>query len=214
MPKWEIQPIWNNEDVFIIGGGSSLKNFDWNLLKPELTIGCNAAFLLGSEICKICIFCDTSFFNKFKKELVNYTGILFTNSVGLQNTKEKYLWTLPRISKGLSINALGFGGNTGCSAINLALLLGAKRVFLLGMDADVSVDRKSHWHNRYVSVTSNDAFRVFKNGFSAVAADLSKVFPNSEIINISDVSKIDVFPKISPAVFWKERLAKNGKVCN
>jgi len=206
MPKWEIKPVWNNEDVFVIGGGSSLKDFDWNLLLPELTIGCNAAFSLGSKICKVCLFCDSKFYEKFKKGLAEFDGTVFTNSTSLQKTRESWLWTIPKVSKGLSNAALGTNGSTGCAAINLALLMGAKRVFLLGIDADLAADGKSHWHNKYASVTDRQAFRVFKNGFAAVAEDLPRLFPGREVINVSDVSKVDVFPKISPAMFWKERV--------
>ena len=33
--------IWKDRPVYIVGGGSSLNNFDWNLLKGEITISVN-----------------------------------------------------------------------------------------------------------------------------------------------------------------------------
>ena len=53
MPIWIPQEKWKDEDVFIIGGGDSLRTFNFDVLKDELTIGCNTAFSLGSDICKI-----------------------------------------------------------------------------------------------------------------------------------------------------------------
>ncbi len=69
MPLWKPVKWWDGEDAFIIGGGGSLKSFDWNLLKLENTIGCNNAFQHGVDICKICVFGDVNWFKSFEQEL-------------------------------------------------------------------------------------------------------------------------------------------------
>ncbi len=40
-PLWSILPkgSWNARPCFIVGGGPSLKNFNWDLLKGQITIG-------------------------------------------------------------------------------------------------------------------------------------------------------------------------------
>ena len=101
MPHWKIEAKRQDEDVFIIGGGNSLKLFDWGLLESECTIGCNTAFTLGEKICKICIFGDPKWFRKFQSELQTYKGILFTNASQFRNTRLNWLWTMPRKGRGL-----------------------------------------------------------------------------------------------------------------
>ena len=205
MPHWIPEAKWQDEDVFIIGGGSSLKNFDWNLLREECTIGCNSAFTLGVEICKICIFGDPKWFRKFQGELQNYKGAVFTNAGELRNTRINWLWTMPRKAKGLGTTALGWNKNTGAAAINLALILGAQRVFLLGFDMHLSREGKPNWHNKLISKPRKDVYEKFIEAFTIVSIDLKKIFPGREIINITDDSDLDVFPKIGCEQFWKER---------
>ena len=57
---WLHSEPWYNQDAYIIGGGSSLKDFNWKLLEKLNTIGCNDAYKLGSEVCKICMFAELS----------------------------------------------------------------------------------------------------------------------------------------------------------
>ena len=205
MPRWIPERVWDNQDVFIIGGGKSLDGFDWKLLKNELTIGCNSAFRLGAEICKLCIFGDAKWFEVFQHDLRNYKGILFTNVYQLLKTKLNWIWTLPRKAYGLHKDALGWNDNTGSSAINLALLLGAKRIFLLGFDMHLSKDGKPNWHNHQIQKPNPDAYAKFLKGFVKVAADLKLKFPDVEVINITDNSNLNVFPKIGVKEFWEKR---------
>ena len=66
MPLWKPEKVWDDLDAFIIGGGHSLKSFNWDLLKSEMTIGCNMAYSLGQEICKIFIFGDNKWFKIYR----------------------------------------------------------------------------------------------------------------------------------------------------
>ena len=205
MPHWIPEAKWKDEDVFIIGGGNSLKDFDWKLLEGENTIGCNSAFVLGEKICKICIFGDPKWFRKFQNELQTYKGVLFTNASQLRNTRLRWLWTMPRKATGLGTTSLGWNSNTGAAAVNLALILGAKRVFLLGFDMHLSKDGKSNWHDKLLRKQKKAVYRKFIEAFTKVSMDLKTVFPGREIINVTDDSDLDVFPKVGCEKFWKER---------
>lgn len=208
MPHWRVTEDWKGRDVFIIGGGSSLKNFDWKLLENECTIGCNSAFILGEKVCKICIFGDAKWFRAYQNELQNYKGVVFTNASQLYNSRVPWLWTMPRKATGLSATALGWNKNTGASAVNLALILGAQRVCLLGFDMHLSREGRANWHDRRLSrQRKSDAvvYEKFLEGFTYVSIDLKKVFSGREIINITDDSDLDIFPKIGCKKFWDER---------
>jgi len=211
MPKWIPEKVWDGQDVFVIGGGSSLELFDWELLKDENTIGCNDAFKHGEEICKICIFGDVKWFKTFERELSRYKGIVFTNSPSLQKTNLPWLWTMIRRGSGLYKDSLGWNGNTGATAVNLALLLGAKRIFLLGFDMHLSKNKKANWHENRLNKPNASIYDKFLRGFGKLAIDLKKKFPDVEIINITDDSSLNLFPKIGVDKFWKER--KRNEIC-
>ncbi len=204
MPKWIPERKWDNQDVFIIGGGKSLERFDWDLLSKENAIGCNDAFIHGPVICKICIFGDTKWFEAHELELLHYKGVVFTNAPKMYKTKLKWVWVMQRESSGLHTDALGWNFSTGASAINLAILLGAKRIFLLGFDMHLSAGR-NNWHQNRVDKPDPEVFAKFITGFGHVVKDLKEKFPEVEVINVTDDSSLDLFPKVGVTEFWKER---------
>ncbi len=204
MPKWIPVSEWTGKDVYVIGGGTSLKGFNWNLLKGKLTIGCNAAFFLGQEVCNICIFGDAKFFQKYKRDLSSYKGVVVTNCSQLQKNSTPWLWTMPRQAVGLHKDALGWNANTGASAINLALILGAKRVFLLGFDMKLSVNGKNNWHTKGLDKPNAGICERMNSSFRHVYRDWHKKFSDREIINVTDDSALSGFPKIGVNEFWKD----------
>jgi len=204
MPLWKPVQTWLGQDVFIIGGGDSLRKFDFNILKDECVIGCNTAFTLGHEICDVCIFGDATWFAKWRHELVNYKGTLFTNANQLAKSNIPWLWHLSREMKGLHHNSLGWNKNTGASAINLALILGAKRIYLLGFDMKISKDNRPNWHNRSERAKP-EVYPKFLEMYPKVKADLDKKFPDREVINVNDDSMLDCFPTIGVKKFFMER---------
>lgn len=206
MPAWIPEAKWEGDDAFIIGGGPSLRDFDWKLLKDELTIGCNNAYVLGADVCKICIFGDAKWFRKHRDKLAEYKGVLFTNSKQFSHTKIEWLWTMPRKAKGLGARALGWNSNTGAAAVNLALVLGAKRIFLLGFDMHLSEDGNPNWHDALMDKPNAAVYEKFVVEFTSVSIDCKKLFPGREIINVTDNSDLDVFPKVGCEEFWKERV--------
>lgn len=201
MPKTTSLPSFVDQDAFIIGGGPSLRTFDWRLLKGKNTIGCNQAFLLGPDVCSICTWGDFNFWCEYKKRLAEYGGFVATNYLldlpGTPITAPDWLKYFPRIDWGLSTGPeLGWNSNTGCLSINLALILGARRVFLLGVDlGGGTVPGNTHWHNESKEVQNLDNFSKFQDGYSQVASELPTIFPGREVINVSDgSSRLRGFP--------------------
>lgn len=205
MPRWNPEAKWQGEDVFIIGGGDSLRSFDWELLRNELTIGCNDAYLFGKDICKICVFGDHKWFRKHRDKLEQYKGVVITNCTQLLHTKLEWLWATPRKGKGLGELKLGWNKNTGALAVNLALLLGAKRIYLLGFDMHLSKEGKPNWHDNMINRASVGVYEKFIEAFTRVSIDLKKKFPGREVINVTNNSDLDIFPKIACDVFWEQR---------
>lgn len=187
------------QDVIIIGGGPSLRGFDWELLNGRNTIGCNSAFRLGLRYCNRLFFTDLKFFEAFSTELAEYRGPIYTNCEALQNVS--WLNVFPRKPKGLHKDAIGFNYSSGAGAINLALILGARRVFLLGFDCFCTTPAQPNWHDYVIQKLDVGAYSNFILGFQSVAKTLS-VFPGCEVYNVSDVSALKVFPTISTYDFF------------
>ncbi len=210
MPRWIPEPKWNGRDVFIIGGGTSLRSFDWSLLVPEYTIGCNDAYTLGVDVCKICHWGDSKWFKQHTKSLEQSGCLVITSCPQFQKSTLPWLWLMSRENRGLWHTSLGWNACTGASAINLALVLGASRVLLLGfdmrLDRDAKVNKvnKVNWHENTVDEPNTAVYKKFVAGFERVARDLHK-FKGTEIININDDSDLLVFPKIGVKEFWERR---------
>ena len=212
MPPWVPEESWSGQDVFIIGGGNSLResHFDWNLLKPERTIGVNDAYLLGPEICKVCFFSDARFWKANEKALAKFAGLVFTCYPQLYKTKIPWLWTIHRENQGLWHKSVGFNGNTGATAINLAFLFGAMRVFLLGFDMKL-VAGKPHWHDNLLTKQSLNptTYQDFVRRFRFLVRDWKLKFPDRQIINLTKDSGLPahMIPWKDPDEFWAERVS-------
>ena len=157
--------MWANRRCFIIGGGPSLKNFDFSLLKNELVIGVNRAY---EKIEPTIIFgADRQFFQwanegKFGEESLkrwNETKALKIRLYIEGDGDVKGLEKLYKINcfgaHGLSNDVeagIAYGGNSGYAAINLALLLGASPIYLLGYDMHPS---GGWWHDGYPGKQGN-----------------------------------------------------------
>jgi len=207
---WTPDPIWEGEDCYVIGGGPSLRGFDWGLLRGQNTIGCNSAFLLGSHVCKIVIFGDFIWWEKIGRDCLQEYGGLVVSILPPSSSQavSEIPWVLSMDRNGgeVSRDKLCWADNVGAAALNLALILGARRVFLLGFDMQLGPkDEKTgrdpgraNWHDCRCEPARAEAYPRFLRGFPRVADSIRRVFPGREIYNVTDgSSKLDVFPKIT-----------------
>lgn len=211
-PRWEPGRIWEGEDVYVIGGGSSLHTFDWNLLRGCNTIGCNSAFILGAVV-SICIFADVGWWDRIGcKRLAEFGGLVVASNPSFDEIDlPPWVLVMDRedVHEGLYTDRLGFNGNTGALAINLALRLGAKRVFLLGFDMRLGTAGQANWHDVRYEKANPEVYTVFSERLGSVARDVPKKFPGCEVVNVSDVSELTVFRKESIAEHFTRKKVKS-----
>lgn len=159
------------KSVYIIGGGSSLEDFDFSKLQNKDTIAVNKSILDVSD-CNYFVTMDHSIFgkvDKFKRDLKKYS----CTKVFIANFCKPYMiekngqiidsrWNLiydlssfDIIVKSRNVDTFGRkwndfrnGNNSGYCAIQLAILLGYKEINLLGFDLQ-SKEKKTHYHKGY-----------------------------------------------------------------
>lgn len=205
--KVPIVQEWKGQSAIVIGGGPSLKAFQFKFLIGENTIGVNDAFRLGPKITKICLFGDSTWWHKVKFDLDQYIkagGRAFSVCPSLEGFNLPNICQLERAPR----KALGAGGalawnfSTGAAAVNLAVNLGAAQIFLLGFDMGLALDKSSHWHQYlYRQTASEDVYVRFLRGFDALAKGL-KELPDVKVFNVTDgSSRLPHFERLSFSEF-------------
>jgi len=195
--------MWEGQDAYVIGGGASLRHgFEWELLRGRNTIGCNSAFVLGADMCKIVVFGDWSWWAKIgRRGTRGFRGLVVGSNHRLSQDDTPWLLTVPRHEKAeLGKDSLCWVGNTGILALNLALILGAQRVFLLGFDMKIGKCGKPNWHDLRHEEQSREVYGRFRHRIArCVAPSLPRVFPGRAVVNVTDDSDLDAFPKVPVA---------------
>ena len=177
--SWQVPRMWEDDDVWIIGGGPSVaKQFGipdevvdsvikgtspasvyspyMSYLHDRHVIGINVAYLLGDWIDMV-FFGDIGFFLKHQHGLAKFPNL----KVSCHPQMAKYSWVkhTPRDGnhpKGISDNPqmASWNGNSGAAAISIAANAGAKRIMLLGFDMKLDENKMQHWHDYYGKVES------------------------------------------------------------
>jgi len=198
---------WDKQTCFIIGGGPSLKDFDWNLLKGQKVIGINKAFTVYPVDINYAM--DYNFFdileygiNKEDKELrkswQKFQGIkLFALHDSQYKFKKGIYYVNELCKKGLSFDlesGIMLGNNSGTGALMLAIALGCKRIGLLGYDFKVK-ENQTHWHEGY-SYQNCESMKInladFKRNVEEFASGILEIGIN--VVNLSNDSELKGYP--------------------
>lgn len=180
--------MWKGGRCWVIGGGGSLKDFDWERLRGELVIAVNRAWepLWRIGIVPPIVFSMDNRFWKWSLEswqhVPGYTehearvlsqidSAKIWNNVAIQQKghpfKRHDVINVPCLGKefwGTSLDTgLGGGGNSGFGALNLACILGADPVYLLGFDMHGEDGRAAHFHGGYPDRSQRS--HIYRNKF-------------------------------------------------
>ena len=191
-----VPKLFPNETIYIIGGGPSLKNFDFRTLTGRKTIAINKA-VIYHPTADVLYWTDGRFYTWFKHEVDSYKGLKFALKPGSQYTADIQILRKGK-PDGIEEDpqTLAHGFNSGHAAINLAYHLGAKRIILLGFDMD-NDGENTHFHNGYPTrAAGNKMYQdKFLPGFKQLSSQIKH--KELEILNASPYSKLTVFPKIT-----------------
>jgi len=213
-----------NNDIYIIGGGPSLKDFDFEQLNDLDTIAVNVA-ALDVPNPTFSITADSGQFRKLQEgyfDSVNTTWVLVTNpdhctmkwKGGIfKHVRSGYVYNLlapTMVIKNAGVEGLGFsfndfrtGYNSGFCALQLAVLLRYHRIHLLGID----LTDGHHYHDRYARVISKGDLRNYYLNFIR-ALKILKEKTDIQVISHSSISKLN---KFIPYELFKKPEAATGR---
>jgi len=219
--SWDIPRLWEDSSCWIIGGGPSLAKVfgipnrvveqvrqglsDISAYSPYLgqihqehVIGINMSYKLGTWV-DMAFFADRGFYDKEKEGLHQFPNIKVTCAKGFKKALPgfKQVKRSP-VKYGLCLdsNTISWNNNSGIAAINLAIHLGVKKVYLLGFDMKLDSAGNQHWHRAYGSrQIQRGLFAGHCTGLDDIAEKAAKL--GVEIINVNPDSAINHFPKKS-----------------
>lgn len=204
--------------VFIIGGGPSLKDFDFELLRDKDTIAVNRA-ILDVPNPNYFITVDFTFLKKLRRsrlQSVDTTKIFvaclhfdfMTEKNGqIIDTKHDIVYDLSDfdlIVKSRGVKGIGYrfkdfknGLNSGYCALQLAVILGYKKIYVMGIDLCLAKNKednkvKTHYHGGYgenavsFSTKLEEYYAHFVCGLKEI-----KENTNIKVISLSPVSRLN-----------------------
>jgi hypothetical protein len=189
---------FEGETIYIIGGGPSLKNFNFAELKGHRTIAINKAVFFH-QTADVLYWTDSRFYTWYKNDIDNFNGLKFTLKPGSQYTTD-----IKVLRKGIphglekDPQVLAHGYNSGYAAINLAYHLGAARIVLLGFDMH-NAGKDTHFHDGYPTRAAGD--HIYRDKFLPGFKELEKALraEGVTVFNASPHSQLNEFPKITLA---------------
>ena len=189
-----IEPIWKDQDVYIVGGGPSLTGFDFNRLVGKNVIAVNKAYT-QVRMPYVLYWTDARFYNWYKDEINSLKCTKVTTSLNVRDVSPDVVILKNKGGKEMDINAADHeicaGNNSGYGAIHLAIKMGAKRIYLLGYDLQPA-EKKTHWHSGYpANTTHKDS--VYKSMLDYFTKNAHIINAAAEVYNVNNKSAITCF---------------------
>ena len=192
---------WSGRRCFIVGGGPSLKGFDFNRLRGERVIAINKSYfdvpfadvMFAMDRSLIDLITSGQLGEEYRQAFEAFGGVkLWLDLSG--NSYPTGVYSIPAAGAfGWTASlrdGLFHGQNSGYGALNLALCLGASPIYLLGFDCAKGPEGEKHYHAGYPHGSNPDALNIFKGAFEAGAKLLDG---RARIVNLNPGSALRCF---------------------
>ena len=207
-PFYEVMEdgAWAGQRCFIIGGGPSLRGFDFQRLEGRgRVIAINRAFI-DVMFADILFFMDGSrntFYGLVKANRIARDSLakwqefqgykVYLNLVGRRLDDVHSVRSLGRTGVSNSIRkGLFHGNNSGSGALGLAIALRANPIYLLGIDGKFEGGR-SHYHDGYATRRNPEStFESFAVEFNRVGKLIART--GFKVVNLNQRSAVKCFP--------------------
>jgi len=223
---------WRGQRCFIVGGGASLRGFEFSQLTGEAVIAVNRAYeVINAQI----MFAIDAKLHKWITDgkLGAEAKKRFEEFGGHKVWLDSHRYSLKGVTKLMGLDGTGLsfsmkrglkhGGNSGYAALNLAVCLGASPIYLLGFDMKGIGGKQAHWHDGYPKVQPDKVYAKFKTYFESAAPILRKrgirvvnLNPDSalkcfEFGKLEDIENLAVTPDYIPKYDSKKVIPSNKK---
>jgi len=197
-----VNPSEYDDTCYIVGGGPSLRFFNWELLKDKFVIAVNRAYEVLPNA-QIVYFTDDEWYHDHKNNLLQHSGIKVKGSLDPNRLKDQpmKIHQYHLISeKGLTLKhgCLSHGKNSAYAAINLAgVHLGFKKIYLMGIDLKwgrPGDQTSSHWHDGHKRIDPEMIYAIMLQNYQSIVEPLKA--NDIEVINVNapGQTNLTVFP--------------------
>lgn len=150
-----IDPSKHDNTCYIVGGGTSLINFNWSLLNGKFVIAINNSYskLPNAQI----LYCtDQPWVKDHEEDLKHFKGLKYQGVLPQDKTKKFDVidrrWILTgQVGLETEEGKMKHGSNSSYAALNMATVhLGFKKIYMLGIDmkwGKPNIKSTSHWHS-------------------------------------------------------------------
>jgi len=224
----------SSDICFVVGGGPSLNGFDFSSLSGFDTIAVNKAVEYISNPTYF-ITTDYSYFVKAKLSIqqikqktwksyfiANMThpymeirrGQVIDNRRNFVYEDLHYydgvITSFNKIGFGSTVNDFSHGDNSGHCGIQLALLLGYKKIYLLGFD--LNEQGQTHFHQSYRPIDEKSFKKKVSSYADTLVQSLASYRGSQQIINLSSSSILTKSPMLIKTETFKDVLKEYNEV--
>lgn len=148
----QFKELVQGNPITIIGGGPSVKSFNFNSVDDEYVIAVNHAMDDCKQPKHALYYGDAYFEYKLKQSIIQHPSkFKFTKKVSsIANT-------IPNLS----------GNNSGTQALHLASQLNPSSIILVGFDMAI-IDGQSHYHSKQINKRFSNPYERFKESFDKI----------------------------------------------
>lgn len=197
-PDW--WPDWSGQTCVIVASGPSAKQANLEAARDKVrVIVINTSWRLAPWA-DVLYACDGRWWMQNPDAAKNFRGLLISqDAVARRHHPNVRLIVCTRKCNHLLMEqpgVIGWGGNGGFHALNLAAQFHVKRIVLVGFD--MRLDRGLHWHGKHPPGMNNPAQKQIDNWRKAVdgiAPEFTTL--GIDVINASPVSALTAYPKMS-----------------
>lgn len=136
--------------------------------------------------------CDLRWWEEYRPE---FAGLKVTQDARVSRPDVVRIPSEDKPGLSLDPHRIRQGANGGYQSLNLAVLMGAKKILLLGYD--MKADGKKHWHGDHPNGLANPEdvlFEQWRKNFETTLPDLARA--GVEVINCTPGSALTCFPRM------------------
>jgi len=200
IPPW--WPNWHSATCVIVASGPSAMEHDYGMVRRSgaKVIAVNNGHQLVPWA-DVLFACDLAWWKRYGADLT-FEGLRLSTDRHACDPREP--WNVQRVmldrtSDRLNLvryNHVGWGGNSGFQALNLAIQFGATKIVLVGYD--MTTRHGLHWHGAHPKGLNNPTeanVLRWRKAVDNAADDIARL--GIEMINASAVSALMRYPKTS-----------------